>query len=256
MKKLLSFITVVAVSVCAFFLTNCSEKKPPLVVVTTGENAPFVMRDQDKNLVGFEVDLVKMLAKSLRREVEFKCVSFEEVFSAIRTKSGDIGIASISITPERSTFVDFSPSYHSSGFVLLVPDTTVISGLEDLKDKIVGVRSGTWQENIAKSSWERNIRNLFVKSFDKMSEDDIVINLRSSELAAVVLDADEASYLVKKYGNLKRIPLDVLPLDIGMITGKDSSLSKDVAKFITENKEKIAGLEVKWFSAKDAKDSE
>ncbi|MDR0632585.1 MAG: ABC transporter substrate-binding protein [Holosporales bacterium] len=252
MKKVFSSsLVAMAIGVFLFFLVSCSKKGPPLVVVTAGESAPFSMLNEDGNFIGFDVDLIKMIAKSMGREVEFKRLPFEKVLDAVRTKDGDIAIGGISITEDRANIVKFSPPIHSGSFVLLLLEGAAINGLEDLSGKMVGVRAGSLQEGVAKSTWEKNIRNIFVKSFPELTGKDIVSKLQSSELAAVVLDTDEGKYIASKNSGFKIIPLDAGSFEMGIVTPIGSACSDHISKFVTENREEIARLEVKWFSAKN-----
>lgn len=248
MKKIFSFaIAFAAIAAVAF--VGCSKKTPPIVVVTHGEIAPFSMQDKSGEFSGFDIDLMKMIAKSMGRAIEFKKVSFEEMLDAVKTKKGDVAIGGISITEERSKEVDFSTPYHSSGFVLLLSDTTVINSLEDLGEKMIGVRAGTWQENIAKSIWEKNIRNLFVRSYTNLTLGDITSKIQSGELAAVVLDADEARYILNNNGGFKMVSLDSGTFDMGIVTMKGSVYSAEINKILNEKKDEVEQLRIKWFSA-------
>jgi polar amino acid transport system substrate-binding protein len=248
-KKLFSLFAAVVVGLAVLFV-GCSKKAPPLVVLTTGETPPFAMTDKSGALIGHDIELIKMFAKDLGRDVEFRCKPFGDVMNQVRIKEGDIAIGGISVTEEREKVFDMVALPHSSGFVLLVPETVSVSGLDDLSEKMVGVRVGSWQEHIAKSSWEKNIRNLFVKSFDKLSVDDIVGKLRTGELAAVVLDTDEGKYILKNHSGLKLVPLDAGAFHMGVVTCKGSAYTSEISKFVNENKDKISALEMKWFSAK------
>jgi ABC-type amino acid transport substrate-binding protein len=240
----------VAIGVVLFFLVSCSKKGPPLVVVTAGESAPFSIVDESGNFSGFDVELIKLIAKHMGRDVQFKRLPFDKVLDAVRTKDADVAIGGISITKEREALVTFSPSYHTGGFVLLALDSSAINSLEELSGKMVGVRAGSLQEGVAKSSWEKNIRNLFVKSFTELPGKDITDKLRSCELAAVVLDADEAKYILENNPGFKVIPLDAGTFDMGLVTAQGSACGEGIANFIKENKSVLTELEVKWFSAK------
>jgi ABC-type amino acid transport substrate-binding protein len=233
-----------------FFIAGCSKKVPPLVVLTTGDVAPFSMRDKDGNLSGFDIALIRMVAKNMKRDIEFKCLPFEEVLNGIKTKQGDVAVGGISITKEREEVFEFGATNHSCGVVLLLPDSLTVNSLEDLSEKMLGVRAGSWQEHIAKSSWEKNIRNLFVRSFSRLSSEDIVAKLRSGDLAAVVLDADEAKYISARNSGLKMVPLDAGTFEIGLVTVKGSPYAIEIKEFMKKNKEKVLELEMEWFSAK------
>lgn len=247
--KSLKWATILSSILCilAVFFSCCTKKEPPLVVLTTGENAPFSMKNEKGELVGFDIELIRMIAGSMHRGVELKCLPFDELIDAIQTRKGDVAIGDISITEDRERLVDFSPAYHQSGFCLLMLDTT--SGeLKDLSNKMIGVRKGTWQEKAVKTSWA-DLPNLFVQSFDHLTIPDIVAKLRSGDLAACILDTDEAQYIVNNNKDLKIVALPAVGmLGIGVITCQGSIYSKPIREFIEKHPSEINALKVKWFS--------
>ena len=75
-------------------------------------------------------------------------VEFTTVTAATRGElldSGDIDavLATFTITEERKKTWDFSTPYYTDYVSVLVEDSTGIKGLADLKDKVVGVSSGS-----------------------------------------------------------------------------------------------------------------
>lgn len=242
----------------ALMFSGCTKKEPPLVVLTTGENAPFSMCDEKGNFSGFDIDLIRMIAGSMNRELVFKQVPFSEMIDGVRTRKGDIAIGAISITEERSKQVDFSPAYHQGSFCLLMLKSTS-SEIKDLKNQKVGVRRGTWQEKAVKTAWA-DLPNIFIESNedDKLPIATIVDRLMSAEWSAVVLDLDEANYIRWLYGNknndgsvpeLKIVPLDIGSLGMGIATAPASIYSKPVTEFIEQHSEDIQKLAYKWFSS-------
>ena len=92
---------------------------------------------------GMEIDIAKALAAQLGVDVEFTTVT-----AATRTElldSGDIDcvLATFTITDERRKSWDFSTPYYTDYVSVLVEDSSGIKALADLKDKVVGVSSGS-----------------------------------------------------------------------------------------------------------------
>lgn len=226
------------------------QKQPPLVVVTTGENAPFSMSDRQGNVSGFDIDLIKMIATSMGRTVEIKCVPFDAMIQTVRSKQADVAIGAISVTKEREELVTFSPVYHACDFALLMLEDTS-SEITDLVGAPIAVRTGSWQEKAVKEKWI-DIPNLLVRSEVHLTADDIVTKLKSGEFKAFVLNSDEAKFIAKSEG-FKIVPLDLGMHGLGIVTAKDSIYSKDIADYVNEHKDsEIKDLEVKWFSAASA----
>ena len=92
---------------------------------------------------GMEIDIAKALAAQLGVDVEFTTVT-----AATRTElldSGDIDcvLATFTITDERKQSWDFTTPYYTDHVTVLVEDSSGIKTLADLKDKLVGVSSGS-----------------------------------------------------------------------------------------------------------------
>lgn len=92
---------------------------------------------------GMEISLAEKIAESLGVDVEFTTVT-----AATRTElldSGDIDcvLATFTITDERKQSWDFSTPYYTDYVTVLVQKDSGITGLADLKDKKVGVSSGS-----------------------------------------------------------------------------------------------------------------
>lgn len=92
---------------------------------------------------GMEIDIAKKIADTLGVDVEYTAVT-----AATRTElldSGDIDcvLATFTITDERKQSWDFTTPYYTDHVTVLVEDASGIKGLADLKDKKVGVSSGS-----------------------------------------------------------------------------------------------------------------
>lgn len=92
---------------------------------------------------GMEISLAEKIAESLGVDVEFTTVT-----AATRSElldSGDIDcvLATFTITDERKQTWDFSTPYYTDYVTVLVQNDSGITSLEGLKDKKVGVSSGS-----------------------------------------------------------------------------------------------------------------
>ena len=87
---------------------------------------------------GLEDSLAEMIAEHLGVDVEFTTVT-----AATRGELLDSVLATFTITEERKKSWDFSTPYYTDYVSVLVEDSAGIKGLADLKDKVVGVSSGS-----------------------------------------------------------------------------------------------------------------
>ena len=115
------------------------------------DTPPFGFVDDKNQLVGFDVDLVREIAKALGVEVEFVKVTSPTRIPLLVSGNVDLSAASMTHTREREGAIDFSITYYTGAQALLVPESSPIKGLEDLAGKTVAVQQGTTLEkNLAK----------------------------------------------------------------------------------------------------------
>lgn len=90
--------------------------------------------DPQTRFIGFDMDLMREIAKRLNVSVEFVDQPFSGIITAVQAKQFDAGISSFSIYPERQAQVDFTEPYYTIQQAILVRNNdTTISGAENLK---------------------------------------------------------------------------------------------------------------------------
>ncbi|WP_024877094.1 transporter substrate-binding domain-containing protein [Saccharomonospora piscinae] len=106
--------------------------------------------------VGFDVELVDLVAEELGVEQEVFDTSFESIESgaALDTGQCDVAAAAMTITDVRSKVMDFSDGYYDANQALLVKQNSDIAELGDLEGKVLGVQLGTTGEEYAEQNQE------------------------------------------------------------------------------------------------------
>ena len=101
---------------------------------------------------GFDMDLMREIAKGMDLKMSVKDVGFDGLQSGAALNAGtcDIGASAMTITKERKKNLSFSDPYYDSLQSLLVPKGSDIKDIEDLSGKTVGVQQGTTGEKYAK----------------------------------------------------------------------------------------------------------
>ncbi|MEU5690691.1 ABC transporter substrate-binding protein [Actinosynnema sp. NPDC020468] len=125
--------------------------KPGKIVTCTHLSyKPFQFSEGDKT-VGFDVDLVDLVAKDLGVTQEIFDTPFETITSgeAFNTSKCDVAAAGMTINDTRKQAIDFSDPYFDASQALLVKKDSTYKGLEDLKGKKVGVQQDTVGEEYA-----------------------------------------------------------------------------------------------------------
>jgi len=112
-----------------------------LIVVTLGTVPPFAFKDEKGELVGFDIDVARLVANALFRDpnkIEFVIVTSDGRWPAIESGRADMGIGGTTVYPDRAIRVAFTRAFIDSGISILVSKTSGIKSLEDLnQDKFI-----------------------------------------------------------------------------------------------------------------------
>lgn len=110
-------------------------KRDKLIVATFGTAPPFCYTDETGKLVGFDVDISRLIAKSLlgdENKIEFVTVTSEGRWPAVNSGRADIGLASTTVYPDRALRVAFSRPYIDSSVSVLVRKDANVNALAEL----------------------------------------------------------------------------------------------------------------------------
>lgn len=94
---------------------------------------PWAMNDKSGNLVGFEIDVAKRLAKDMGVKAEFVPTKWAGIIPALLTGKFDIIIGGMGIRPDRNLKVNFSNPYDYTGQAI-VANKQLAPGLTKLED--------------------------------------------------------------------------------------------------------------------------
>lgn len=116
-----------------------------LTVCTETPYPPMEFVDEAGNYTGFDMELVRAIAEDLDLELVVAEIGFDAITTGLAFDSGDcdVAAASITITEERATAVDFSTPYFSAEQSLLVTTESGIGSLADMVDRDLAVQTGT-----------------------------------------------------------------------------------------------------------------
>jgi len=106
-----------------------------LIVVTLTTVPPFAFNDDKGQLVGFDIDIARLVATALFKDpskVEFVSVSAEGRWPAIESGRADMGVGGTTTYPDRAIRVAFTRPFVDSGISVLVAKKSGIKSVKDL----------------------------------------------------------------------------------------------------------------------------
>jgi len=122
------------------------KKRGVLIAGVKDATPPFGFVDDSKQLVGFEVDLLKAVAAKMGVKLELKPVTSATRIPMLTQGSIDIICATMTHKIERESQVDFSITYFMDGQSLLVKKGSPVKSVADLSGKKVGTAKGSTSE--------------------------------------------------------------------------------------------------------------
>jgi polar amino acid transport system substrate-binding protein len=115
--------------------------------LTTCTHLPYppFQSEQGGKVVGFDVDLVDLIAQKLGVRQDIVDTPFEGIKSGQDLDTGkcDIAAAGMTITPERKAVIDFTQPYFDATQAMLVKKGAPYDSLASLAGKKLGVQTGT-----------------------------------------------------------------------------------------------------------------
>ncbi|MDD3894446.1 MAG: ABC transporter substrate-binding protein [Syntrophomonadaceae bacterium] len=124
------------------------EEKGELVVGMCAQYPPFESINEETNEPeGFDVDFAKAIGKNLGVEVKIVDAQWEALLAGVEKGDYDVLVTCMSKQEAASANINFSDVYYDLNEIIVVKkDNETIKTVDDFKDKIVGVQSGTGAE--------------------------------------------------------------------------------------------------------------
>jgi polar amino acid transport system substrate-binding protein len=143
-----------------------AENRPEYVVGADGAYAPFASENEQKELVGFDVDIMRAVADKAGIRIRIVNTPFDGLFNALAQGDRDILISTITINDQRRQSMDFSEPYFVANQLIVLPKNSKVTKFENLKSLKIGVQSGTTADEAAQNLVGKNSPN--VKRFESM----------------------------------------------------------------------------------------
>ncbi|MCK4260257.1 MAG: amino acid ABC transporter substrate-binding protein [Halanaerobiales bacterium] len=253
-------VVIMVVLILSIMLVGCGKKaeidslslikeKGKFIVGLDDSFPPMGFRDEKGEIVGFDIDLAKEVAKRMGIEVEFKPVDWDGILFSLKNNDIDLIWNGLTITEKRKKEIAFSEVYLQNRQIIVVGKNGSVQNKEDLKGRVIGLQLGSSSE-IALNSESEVVTSL--KEIRKYSNNtEALMDLQAGRVDAVVLDEIVGRYYMAKRPDVYR----VLEEDFGKesygvgIRKDDMSFKEELNKILIEMKadgtaEKIS---IKWF---------
>ena len=139
-------LAALAAVACTMSLAACGADESGKIRIGIKFDQPGLGFKKSGTYVGFDVDVAKYVAKKLgysEDEIVWKEAPSKQREAMLQNGDVDMILATYSITDERKKSWDFTTPYYTDYVSVLVEDSNGIKDLAGLKDKVVGVSSGS-----------------------------------------------------------------------------------------------------------------
>jgi polar amino acid transport system substrate-binding protein len=209
-------------------------KKGTLTVCTHLPYKPF-QYNEGGTVVGFDVDMMDLVAKKLDLKQSIFDTPFEGIESgqSLNTGKCDVAAAGMTITDDRKKVLDFSSPYFDATQAMLVAKGSPIKGLDDLAGKSVGVQLGTTGADYVRSKAPKSAT---IKEYEDLAL--LTAAVKSGQLDAGVNDNGVLYDYVKSNSDTQVATEFDTGEQYGFAVAKDQNdkLLKDIDDVIAQSK--------------------
>lgn len=215
---------------------------------------PWAMKDKTGELIGFEIDVAKRLARDMGVEAEFIPTKWSGIIPALLTGKFDIVIGGMGIRPERNIKVNFSIPYDYTG-MSMVANKKLAAGFDSLDDfnrddVSIAARIGTTAAAAGKKFCPRAKMRLFD------DESQAVQELLNGRVHAMIASAPLPAFQAIRYPDKLFLPLKGNftrePIGFAIVKGDVDTLNY-LNSWITvvDSEGWLAERKHYWFETKD-----
>mgnify|MGYP001430172087 CR=1 FL=1 len=246
------FTGLIALLSLLFLFTACSgssaKDDDTLIVGIDDKFAPMGFRDENNEIVGFDIDLARAAAKKMGKKVKFQPIDWSTKESELNSGRIDLIWNGYTITEERKKKVLFTKPYLKNAQVVVTLKDSPIDTLDDLAGKTVGLQSMSSAADALKADPIANK----VKSVTEYADNVLALaDLKNRRVDAVVIDEVVIDYYMTKEKDQYKVLKETLAPEeygVGVKKGNEKlleELQKAMDELIADGT--AAEISVKWF---------
>ncbi len=199
MKKVLLTTMILLMAASVLVLSGCSKKKESNVITIASDATwpPMEFLNENKEIIGFDVDMLNAIAKAGGFEIEIKNTAWDGIFAGLANGNYDAVCSSVTITEERKATMDFTSPYINAGQVLIVAKASEgKTTLKDMEGMSLGAQIGTTGAIAISDNG-----NIELKTYDELGL--AIEDLANGNIDGVVADSPIAADYVLGNDNYK-----------------------------------------------------
>ena len=195
-------------------------------VLTMATNAAFPPYEyiEGGEIVGIDADIATAIAEKLGLEIQIEDMEFDAIIEAVKSGKADIGLAGMTVTPDRAEEVNFTASYATGVQVVIVTEDSAIASVDDLfaegASNVIGVQRNTTGDLY--TTWD--LEDAGLATIDRYSKGaEAVQALKTGKVDCVVIDNEPAKAFVAEVEGLKILDTEYILEEYAGAMNKDNA---------------------------------
>lgn len=231
------------------------EKEGKIVIGVDDTFVPMGFRDENDEIVGFDIDLAKAVTEELGIEAKIQPIDWSMKETELQNGTIDLIWNGYTVTDERKEKVAFTKPYLKNEQVIVTLKKNNITEYQDMTDKVIGAQEG--------SSGEANLINKPELMLDFVKDNEAVLyptfsetflDLNNGRLDGFIIDTVYAEYYISKEDDSEKYV--ILPSQFGEedyavgVRKEDKETLKKINGAIKSLSEqgKTQEISMKWFN--------
>ena len=206
-----------------------------LIMATNASFPPYEYYEGDA-IVGIDAEIAAAIAEKLGLTLQIEDMEFDSIPTAVNSGKADIGMAGMTVTPERQEVLNFTTSYATGVQVIIVPENSKITSVDDLMAEgashTVGVQRNTTGDLY--TTWD--LEDAGLATIDRYSKGtEAIMALLTNKVDCVVIDNEPAKAFVAENPGLKILDTEYIEEQYaGAIAKNNTALCDAVNKALQE----------------------
>ncbi len=260
MRRLIAIVLSIGVIACGGVASAIAGTDAPVLsrivksgelrVGTSGAQPPFSVKAKSGELIGYEVDLARLLASAMGVELKLVEKPFGELLPALASGEVDLVMSGMTMTPERNLQAAFVGPYIVSGKSILTT-SKALAAIDEAQD----INQGDLTLTALKGSTSQKFVEKLIPKAKLVTTDDYDAGIKmvmDGQANAMVADFPICALTLMRYpdagfATLAK-PLTIEPIGVALPPG-DSLLLNMVENYLgaLEGVGVLELLETKWF---------
>ena len=198
--------------------------------LTMATNAAFPPYEyvEGGEIAGIDAEIAAAIAGKLGLELLIDDMEFDSITEAVKSGKADLGLAGMTVTPDRQEEVDFTVSYATGVQVVIVTEDSEIASVDDLfaedASHVIGVQRNTTGDIYTTD----DIEDEGLGTIDRYSKGaEAVQALKTGKVDCVVIDNEPAKAFVAEVEGLKILETEYVTEDYAAAMSKDNKALYD-----------------------------